>query len=533
MTLVLSKSPAAVSLVGNDIPFKINTDNQYSNSGLNAQRDIYWSVVDTDGLTFNIAWGNNSIDFECATTPDDSGTQYEDATGTTLNDWMENRVMPALKENYLLSKDFDISYVSATNKIRLDAKSKGTAYTTTITANTSNILSPVSISGIDPVTRDNYRIVVSSFLSGTEDELLGEDSLEPDADGNALFRIQEYLKEEVAATLTWPEDNTAIVVAHTDHIKKFFIKYAEKYDTTVYKLFSSDFFYAIPGKLDDLKIVNLEENSLSFLNEITENLSFLSFHPLEKTISKWQPEKLYYLNFTEATELNVKIKKIYSNQSSISTLETIRNTEQYDVYEICCGHNFLGLQYYSLEVVYYEIWVENQDSEIVSEVRKFIIDQQYREFELAFIFLNSPGAYEIFRTTGLQEKTNEFSHTIIDLVVTEGDLNYTKQHNSETFLKEIFTANSGWITKEELDWTNEFIVSEDRYLIDEYFELVPILITSKKIFQHADDNTLYSIEFEYKIPINSNPATRKNNLVSWDDETGEAIQNESEEIIYL
>ena len=497
MALTLSKSPAAVNLVGNDILFKINTDNQYSSAGSKAVLIIDWASGDAAGEKFTLAWGEKEVELTAAVTPNGSGLQYPSYVSGVLNTWKESLVA-YFKSNYDLSQDFIIEYVSSINKIKFTAREVGVDFSLTLTPDTSGVAATTNTAGTDAVARDFYKIICRIWDNGPNriyPLLLGEDRLTPDDDENVLFKIQEYLKPEITPSFAYQEDNTTLVIERPAMVKEFFIEYGETYDNIIYRLYSGSLYYAIGGKISIQKESVLNELDLSFFDELTASGMFLSWHPKTKTISKWQPEKLYFLMLIETTTIWVFAKIYYTDgTSSIKTLYTASAT-QYSMIEICCGHNIMNLQY-GKAVERYEIYVSKHGVEI-SERREFIIDNDYREFEKVFLFKNSLGAYETLRTTGVHEKENQFEHTIYNKGVTEGELTYFEEANQESFMEETFKANSGWISKDELNWTNDFMMSAERYIIENY-QLFKIIVTSKKVFQHRDDEYLYSVEFDFK-----------------------------------
>ncbi len=101
MALTLITSPAEVNLSGNDIVFKVNTDNQYSTDGTEGYLGLIWSSGDSAADTFKLSWLNKEVVFICAATPDGSGTEYTAYTSGTVADWME-LITDDLKANYLL-----------------------------------------------------------------------------------------------------------------------------------------------------------------------------------------------------------------------------------------------------------------------------------------------------------------------------------------------------------------------------------------------------------------------------------------------
>lgn len=536
MALTLVKSPAVVSLAGNDILFKVNTDNQYSTAGVYGACQLAWTAGDSDGDSFTISWGNIEITLLCLTSENYLGTRYPPKGAETLGEWMES-LIPYLERNYQIFRDFNLDWNAFDQCIDFEARETGTGFDITLNAGTSNVEQNAVTNGVDAVARDFFKIICMVYEPGEfTDTLLGEDRLVPDEDGNVSFRIQEYLKDRITPVFKYPEDPDEPVILREDLIKQFYIKYAQFWDDTVKWLFTTEATetYILAGAVDTLKEKLYADLEMSFYDELLGSMMFLTWHPEEKLISKWQPEKLYYVNIQKLQRLDFIVRIVWDDGLITSTtLESVSlDEEAYTVHEICCGHDQLKMQYESKNAISYEIFVQDGSGDLISSVMKFVIDYDYHEYERAFIFLNSLGAYETFRTTGVHEKTNEFEHNLIERIESVGELQFSKTVNYESWLEETYSANSGWISKEVLDWTNEFILSRDRFLIDNW-RLVPILITSKKVFQKRDDDQLFQIEFEYKLPTSEKAYSNRNSIDPWMDESGAPILTEESELIFI
>jgi hypothetical protein len=180
-------------------------------------------------------------------------------------------------------------------------------------------------------------------------------------------------------------------------------------------------------------------------------------------------------------------------------------------------------------VVSLEVYVMGSEG-LISMLKEFRIDPLHQDNERVFLFLNSLGAYETLRTTGVHEKENLISHTIVELAKEEGDISYSAEANHESFLEENYKANTGWISKSEVDWVNDWLTSTERYLFDDY-RLIEVLVTSTRVFQHRDDTMLYFVEFEYK--VSRKAGYSKLTIDPLLTERGDIILTEDEETILI
>lgn len=506
MTLSLIKSPAAVSLAGNDILFKINTDNRYSSAGIKANLGLTWASGDVNGKVFTLSWGNNEVDFTCATTPDGSGTQYPPYVSGDVNAWAES-IVPYIRANYLLSRDFVISWNAAYNVIQIQAYYKGAEYSLTLDEGTSNVSEDINESGTDPVARDFYQLICAVWLPGDDPEdyiLLGEDRLTPDADGNCSFKIQEYLKPEVSFSFQWPEGYDTFIFQNTGIIILFFVEYAETYDGEVKRLYSTEntVTYAFLGGIDRNRQADLNEQDKPFLDQLIYRKDFLTWQPREMIINQYQPVKLSFLVWDEnQTTLKLKIKVFFTDKTDTTVTKTISCT-QYEVFECILSYQKLGMGSYVKTVSYYEVWIDDQDNTRKSVSRYFYIDYNYYEDERIFIFQNSLGCADVIRFTGITETNVELERTSAEKINQEGftwqDFDIQDFDNMEV---QRFSFNTGWLNnlssrpKQLADYLREFYLSPRIYEMVNN-RLYPVRIITKKQFITKTDETLSYIEFE-------------------------------------
>lgn len=513
MTLSLIKSPAAVSLAGNDILFKINTDNRYSSVGSNSLLTLLFSDIDTTpGNKFKLEWGNFEKEFTLVATPDGSGLQLPAATsGQDLAEWVE-MLADALKSNYDLSEEFLVEYVSGPapdESIYISSIEKGSDKSLTFTNDpinpVQNISEDANTAGTDPIGRDFYQLLCRVWLAGSSgDTLLGEDRLTPDADGNCSFKIQEYLKPEVSFSFQWPEGYDTFIFQNTGIIILFFVEYAETYDGEVKRLYSTEntVTYAFLGGIDRNRQADLNEQDKPFLDQLIYRKDFLTWQPREMIINQYQPVKLSFLVWDEnQTTLKLKIKVFFTDGTDTTVTKTISCT-QYEVFECILSYQKLGMGSYVKTVSYYEIWIDDQDNTRKSVSRYFYIDYNYYEDERIFIFQNSLGCADVIRFTGITETNVELERTSAEKINQEGftwqDFDIQDFDNMEV---QRFSFNTGWLNnlssrpKQLADYLREFYLSPKIYeLVNN--RLYPVRIITKKQFITKTDETLSYIEFE-------------------------------------
>ena len=143
--------------------------------------------------------------------------------------------------------------------------------------------------------------------------------------------------------------------------------------------------------------------------------------------------------------------------------------------------------------------VETSSGLIISETRRYYLDLKEYQNTREFIFLNSLGGYDTLRTTGegeyeaAQERT-----TVTCSYPKEFDASFKQKRNVFTTGIEKLKVNSGWITQEQCEWLQDFLLSEEVYEIKNG-KLFPVTITSTSGPKKADKQTpAYFVEFEYE-----------------------------------
>lgn len=530
MTLSLVKSPATVSLVGNDIPFKINTDNRYSTAGTTALLFLTWSDYDVADEAFTLSWGNNSVTFTCKATPDNSGTQYPTHTYGDLDVWMA-LVAQYMRKNYLLSQDYDVYFVSP--NLKLKAKTTGEDYDLTLSDVSGNVSTNGSTAGVDPVAREGYEIIcrVLKYDTGnyTDWSILDELRLTPDADGNVQFKIQEYLEQLLSFDFEFPESTTTFLFKRTTHIHRFAIEYAETYGLVVYGLYDtkSTLRYAIQGGVDRNKQAEINEEDSTWWDKFLYKKDFLTNQPRELIISPTQPVKLNFIVWKSGTtSIKLKIKVVYTDSGTTTVTKTI-SASRYEIFECILSYTKLDLGSLSSTktVDYYEVWIDDQDDNRISISRIFYVDFNYRENEKIFIFKNSLGSPEVIRCLGVSEAESKFDRNSYEIINQEGftwrDFASNNFDNTEI---QSFTFNTGWLNelaknpKAYADYLRDFYLSDTIYeLINN--RLYPVKIISKKTVTDQSDEYLISMEFEAERAYMDKYYTRDENMhpsVGWE-----------------
>ncbi len=539
MSVTLTKVPSPICPAGNDIRFRLKTTNAYASEGLISKYGLVWNHEDVDGNSITFSWLNHSVTFTAsAQIQDPDGIHYPIYNGQTMIEYSEI-IIPYLKANYLFSKYFFIHWNNSQNCITIQSRSVGSQYTISFSYDSVSIAFDLTQNGEDRVLNEGFKLIARIYKwidpeTMVDHEFLGEILLSPNDLGEADFKIQDFLLASLNSSFAYPEDNQVKVIERPEMRLRYFIEYLQFYDNTYFAVKQSGTsFYCFPGTISLSKFQYLQKLGISFYDELQANQSFLSWHPETKLVSTWQPEKLYFINHTASQVLKFKLT-VYKDDGTIQTsiLYEVDSESLVKVYEVCCGHDQLGLQYNVSTVLQYTVFVTDAADVVISEIKTFEVDQSSHKNDRAFIFLNSLGAYETFRSTGQFSKSNAFNFQTAQIIKEDDSLSFQVNSNHSAFYEETFVGNSGWVTKEELLWINDFIISPESFIIEKW-KLFPIVITSKKVFQHKDQSNLFFVKFEFKKSMKSAAYSNQHSLDPLLDESAISITTEDNNFIFV
>ncbi|MCK9399609.1 MAG: hypothetical protein M0Q51_06395 [Bacteroidales bacterium] len=501
MTLTVTKNLETLCPIDNPKVVIIGTDNQYSTAGVTAKLYLKFSQTEENqGYNIVLKWNDKQITFPLADEPDDSGEQMHTATeNQTLNDWLQV-LCEDLNSNYYLSKDFEVTVYDLTS-LRFVAWKEGELYNLELIRNAGTIAGitedPAAVDGIDPVLRDFYNVFLQVKPLNSE-ESLGQDMVGPDLSGNCNFDIHDLLCDFLTPEFEWPHEAGDTHHPRINFIKQFRVLYAESYDREYKKLFTlSGDHYAVLGGFDYKILAALNGIAYSLSDFIIAFKAFLTWQPLVKRITTTQRDKLFYLVFNDISQLRPYIKIYYTDGTSANNHQvTSFATAQYQVHEFYTDYVSLGIAAKlpnGKACLKYDYWLQDEANNIISQVRTYEIEFRQQPFSRTFIFRNSFGAYDVFRTTGRKKHINKYERMILERNLSE----YTVAQQYQILESESFQVSSGYISKTIKNWLRELMLSEEVFEILGDYKF-PILIQNEEVDNIDDLETIYEIDILYK-----------------------------------
>ena len=525
----ISDKPALNSFSGNPVRYEVLSGSMLSSPGSKAQMILRFSAMETVAYHhFSLTVNNEVLTFTQMLFPDDSGLSIP-MVNVVLGQYVYG-ICEYLKLNYILRSNYDIILGDVTNSerlITLTAKETGSKWSLSFGANTITGLSMLSNQGgTDAVERDNFSIVCSIWIDQTvtiqggnaphptgvimpQLHKIAEDLKSVDSDGKAIFDISEYLRSFIKTKLegpqlfTYPEVATQNLAVWNNLVLPYYVSFAERYSNATRMLVFDTIRYAITG--------GLSRELLSFYNDqgtdyfsLSDNLKrFLTWAPVVKTTDKTQMEKLSFFlcgdNHPYSYRLAIRVKFSDGSYSSYYGSDC-DSCSTPTLLEIMVGYDHLGLSSLDVtrDVESWEVWLEDRLGNVISEIRKYILDTDAYEHERTFLLRNSFGRYDTIRFLGTGEITMAYERNAGDVVSDEVITCFNgPSKNFETWETQSFKADSGFVSQQMRDYLRELLITTEAYEVVQGL-LFPIVLKSVKISPFATDGVyLYNLQVEY------------------------------------
>ncbi|MEM8564949.1 MAG: SprB repeat-containing protein [Bacteroidota bacterium] len=348
----------------------------------------------------------------------------------------------------------------------------------------------LELSADSPETKENLTFlcdlfVEKEYLSGSYEAVI---RCEQPADnlGETIFDMQEMIKAFIPIDL--PDlQQTEIVASNT--FRRFYLAFTEKYgNPPVAQPFTqADVFYCLRGGINQREFAK----QLFFSNYLVNNKPFLSWWPVQfkKPIYSGQAEFLYFLIINaDTTELRLKLRVYYddASQSDFSPYTNITNLNRYEVYRIPVSIEKLGLSNPAKPIDFYEVWVEDQNDSIISEVRLYQVEKDRSNYR-QFLYENSLGAFDTLVSTGqaqgrIKVRTNEINKDLLpNAAVSDAQVEILSKSGSPERKLGAILKNS------EAEHLIDFALSRRVFEVRKGF-LVPVTIQSSPEYLNEVDN---------------------------------------------
>lgn len=500
----LLASPGHYQLSKNPIVAQLQGTSFYSVNG-SIQEVLYaFTAAATAGQTLIFTWPLDAVSMTCAASPDDSGLQFKDnAAALSITDWVKQTI-DYINDNYKMSNNFivDYLYFGSVDCIRLRTRTKDSNKQVTRTGTVSLTEAPFT-SATSIVTVPNYSMLLEVWLEqvyggGTFDKV-AELEMPPtnNPDPIAEFDLSKILSSYL--DFDFPLYGQDTITKCTHNQRNYYIRYAEKFgDPIVVKSLtkSANFKVLLAG-------VSYQDYPASFdffANYFIAAKQWLSFGPSTRTVTKTQQEYLYFMLAPSSARINLLVKIYFTDGTNSGTLALkIKNpATPGEIYILPTGYTQLGLDAHLSGKVAakYDVWCTDAGG-VISQTQTYVVNNDLQLDIHTFLFVNSLSGVDTLLTTGqhITGTKTEISNTERTL---DFDYDRTQGQLFQFFARKynVFTVNTGFKTKAEIDWFEELLLSG--YVVEDIGgKFIPVIVNTSTIQKYVSKQNLFSLSFDY------------------------------------
>jgi len=309
----------------------------------------------------------------------------------------------------------------------------------------------------EEVTFQGNSEVVSIFMNG---QLLLEEIYEHD--GNNLIHLK--LRDLFHSLLETVIPSAGNLLIQEASVADFGIQIQEQSGLVTYS------FRLVKGGIDSTGIVD----STTFLMG-----NFLTWKPQVKKVKYLDPQWLTYYSVQEARLI---IQATYQENDEMLTSEPVL-VYTLPIAKKCTmnvkfEHLWAGFALEGRSPYYIDCWIADEGQDKKTYTQRYVLTDEYHEFDDLFVFENSLGGVDVIRFTG--EIENQVNHEFKSALFGEETREYDMVFSRE------FVKNTGYFRNGyELLWTNDFLASLNRY---QYVSGLPVRIVLKS-FEAKDIKT--------------------------------------------
>lgn len=491
--------PTLVVHTDNPVPIEIEAGNdwQYPTPPVNSGYMIEFastSIVDGDTITFTIKGVKYVVHIMAmGTSISDSGLEAEENyTPYTVEDYLNNVLIPTMKHNYTLSNY--LTFSAAPDILFIEGLFEAELSVTTSIAGATVTFGGA---GNDAIYPPNYHVILDVLIDSAKIATLKAipEKASPFA---AKFDISDIAKSYVSSELpTFAQTNVTQVTKSSAPCSFVF---AEGYGNPV----------VYQAKNVNLTPFMLLKGGLPFEMFQTYGLTApiqisrkRSASPHSKIVTTSQQEYIYlfsYFSIFDTTTPVVVNANIYYTDGTNTTITCFEEIfENYKEYIIPAGHDALNLASVnpSKNITKWEIEVISSEYGAMIPTQTYTLPIRCSYNELYFLFENSLNGFDTLRTTtnpvvGFQVSKEEFQKTIAyDYAAANGERTIHNLHATKRV-----KLSTGWVDFKFIKYLQEFLTSERIYQIDGQF--LPVQLIGNSFQLYKNDEQLFALEFEYE-----------------------------------
>lgn len=216
--------------------------------------------------------------------------------------------------------------------------------------------------------------------------------------------------------------------------------------------------------------------------------NFLTWKPQVKKVKYLDPQWLTYYNMGDA---RFSYQVTYLEDGDLITSEKIilqvLPTHQKCTFNTKFEQLWQKFSAPERSPYYIDCWMEDEAQDKLSYVQRYVLSDDYHQFDDLFVFENSLGGIDVIRFTGESEASleHEFKSALFGKEIKDYDLLFNR----------IITKNTGYFRNSmELLWTADFLASINRY---QYIADIPVRIIIKSFEAKSIKTELNHYTFNY------------------------------------
>ena len=504
----ITKKPFLLSFAGNPMRYLLSPDGTGGGGGqedgILSMVEIMFTDVDaTEDHAMEVAMMGETRVFTLKSQP-----TTKDELPVAASGWDFIRWCQGCYEYMLGDVQFSANYDMAleTGKIILTAKKASPEFDMTMGDTTITGITVTTVyAGMAGTPSTVEGVMMTVLKNGVES--IGEDYKPLDMAGCVKFEAQEYIYASLLQALP-PRFRLQATSGYYQIYYDFLIKYRTVFcnrangvfEARTYSDTDNLFCYALPGGLNREDLVSNNNSATNFFNLAATKKMFLTWAPQTRATDQKETFSLFFA-FQSPSYSHCRLKaNLYGRNSGMPVNITgLIGIAPWTVIEFMAGYTQLDLStYLDGNVIRWELFLADENDNIISDVREFVLDQDYHENTRYFRFRNSWGAYDSFRCTGVFESNVEHEREKVAYAGDDTETPYNAP-GSYTMITEsqTFKANSGWLTREYQNYLRDFMLSADIYEVEDT-RLLKCLLTSKKTSLFKDTDYNYALAFEYE-----------------------------------
>jgi hypothetical protein len=393
MSIALTTPPPEFAFSGDRIRAVFTIPDAVTDAGNNAVNKIFLDEALTVGMSWTLIYGGKQLTITVSNSPDDSGTQLESrvsSSGPFNNEYQAE----LLRGNYILQNDFIIA--SAVDGIQLIARKKGSSFnidTYNVTPGAKEEIKPNLQVKFILYCENSANLAWENIYETELTVLIGDEGT---AEAVLNDKLHDYMMAAIREQM--PDIPGEEPLQCTKSCRRYYFEYAEIFGEVpvIKKLHKSAEFTVLHGGFSNIGQATKDLSSLLSPSG-PENDAFLKQGYLEQQTRTDQLQYLYFFNTRAVASLTLKCK-FWFTDGTASTIDpyadvTILGHRKYS-FDVRFDHLFDPEDYPTLTVKKYELWLADDEGEVMSQSRFYILDYEYREFYRYFLNWSSWGTFD-------------------------------------------------------------------------------------------------------------------------------------------